>query len=83
MKKYIVKFEYIERYDCESEIEANSYEEAMDAFEKKHLGMLNRHISVPFKDIPKEEPIFHVSSVLEKGKEIYKDVRRIKTELTV
>lgn len=83
MKKYIIKFEYVQKYDCESEIEANSYEEAMDAFEKKPLGMLNRHISVPFKDIPEEEPIFHVSSVTENGKEVYKDIRKIKAELTV
>lgn len=83
MKKYVIKFEYVERYDCEAEIEANSYEEAMDTFEKNPLGMLHKHTSVPFKDVPKEEPIFHVSSVLEKGKEIYKDVRIIKTELTV
>lgn len=83
MKKYVIKFEYVKKYECESEIEANSYEEAMDTFEKNPLSMLNKHTSVPFKDVPKEEPIFHVSSVLEKGKEIYKDVRRIKTKLTV
>ena len=83
MKKYVIKFEYVERYNCEAEIEANSYEEAINFFEENPLGMLNKHTSVPFKKIPKEEPIFHVSSVLEKGKEIYKDVRKIKTELTV
>lgn len=83
MKKYIIKFEYVKKYDCESEIEANSYEEAMDLFEEKPLSMLNRHTSVPFKDVPKEEPIFHVSSVTENGKEVYKDIRKIKAELTV
>lgn len=83
MKKYIIKFEYVERYDCEAEIEANSYEEAMDLFEEKPLSMLNRHTSVPFKDIPEEEPIFHVSSVTENGKEVYKDIRKFKAELTV
>mgnify|MGYP000010229190 FL=1 len=83
MKKYIIKFEYVQKYDCESEIEANSYEEAMDLFEEKPLSMLNRHTSVPFKDIPKEEPIFHVSSVTENDKEVYKDIRKIKAELTV
>ena len=83
MKKYIIKFEYVQKYDCESEIEANSYEEAMDLFEEKPLSMLHKHISVPFKDIPEEEPIFHVSSVTENGKEVYKDIRKIKAELTV
>ena len=55
----------------------------MDTFEKNPLSMLNRHTSVPFKDIPEEEPIFHVSSVTENGKEVYKDIRKFKAELTV
>lgn len=45
--------------------------------------MLNRHTLVPFKNIPEEEPIFHVSSVTENNKEVYKDIRKIKAELTV
>lgn len=83
MKKYVIKFEYVERYNCEAEIEAENYEEAMDTFEKNPLGMLNKHVSVPFKEIPKEEPIFHVSNVTENGKEVYKDIRKFKAELTV
>lgn len=83
MKKYVIKFEYTKKYNCESEIEANSYEEAMDIFEKNPLSNLKKHVSVPFREIPKEEPIFHVSNVTENGKEVYKDIRRIKAELTV
>lgn len=83
MKKYVIKFEYTKKYICESKIEAESYEEAMDIFEKNPLSMMNKHVSVPFSEIPKEEPIFHVSNVTEDGKEIYKDIRKLKSELTI
>lgn len=75
MKKYVIKFEYVEESTYTAIVEANSYEEAMDIFEES-----------PFNHTKKEEPdtvqglTYHVSEVTENGEVVYKNDRKVIAE---
>ena len=75
MKKYVIKFEHVEESTYTAIVEANSYEEAMDIFEKS-----------PFECIEEEEPdtvqglTYHVSEVTEDGEVVYKNDRKVIAE---
>ena len=75
MKKYVIKFEYVEESTYTAVVEANSYEEAMDIFEES-----------PFECIEDEEPdtvqgiTYHVSEVTENGEVVYKNDRKVNAE---
>ena len=42
MKKYVIKFEYVEESTYTAIVEANSYEEAMDIFEENPFDYLEK-----------------------------------------
>lgn len=81
MKKYVIKFEHLQKIECFVEIEACSYEEAMDLFEKNPFRNARYSKTEQFEEA--ENKGFHVSRVTEDGKEVYKDIRKFKAELTV
>ena len=76
MNKYVIKFSHVEESEYTAIVEANSYEEAMDAFEKS-----------PFAYAKKEEPDnresfdWNVSKVTRSdGKVMYENLRKLTTE---
>ena len=75
MKKYVIKFEHVEESTYTAIVEANSYEEAMDIFEKS-----------PLECIEEEEPdtvqgiTYHVSEVTEDGKFVYRNSKELIVE---
>lgn len=81
MKRFIINFEHIQKVVCSVKVEANSYEEAMNLFEKESFNKIIERKTVPLEDA--ENNGYHVTSVTENGKEIYKDIRKLKSELTV
>lgn len=81
MKKYVIDFEHIQKIVCSVKVKANSYEEAMDIFEKNPFENVIDLETFPLEEA--ENKGFHVSSVTEDGKEVYKDIRKFKAELTV
>lgn len=81
MKKYVINFEHIQKVVCSVEVKADSYEEAMDAFEENPFENV---LDFETKQLEEAENNgYHVSSVTEDGKEIYRDIRKFKAELTV
>ena len=75
MKKYVIKFEHVEESTYTAIVEANSYKEAMDIFEKS-----------PFDYLEKEEPdneqglMYHVSEVTEDGEVFYRNSKELIVE---
>ena len=76
MNKYVIKFSHVEESEYTAIVEAESYVEAMDAFEKS-----------PFVYAKKEEPDnresfdWNVSKVTRSdGKVMYENLRKLKTE---
>lgn len=81
MKKYVIKFEHLQKVECFTEVEACSYEDAMDMFEKSPFRNARYLKTEQFEEA--ENNGYHVSRVTEDGKEVYKDIRKFKAELTV
>lgn len=75
MKKYVIKFSHVEESEYTAIVEANSYEEAMDIFEKS-----------PFDYLEDEEPdyaqgqAFHVSKVTEGDEVVYENSKKLIVE---
>ena len=75
MKKYVIKFSHVEEREYTAIVEAESYEEAMNAFEKS-----------PFAYAKKEEPNsretvdWNVSKVTNGDKVEYENSRKLTTE---
>ena len=75
MKKYVIKSEHVEESTYTAIVEANSYEEAMDIFEKS-----------PFECIEDEEPdtvqglTYHVSEVTEGDEVVYENSKKLIVE---
>ena len=75
MNKYVIKFSHVEESEYTAIVEAESYAEAMDAFEKS-----------PFDYLENEEPdsvqgqAFHVSKVTEDGEVVYEKSKELIVE---